>query len=171
MIAAEMEDYQRGFQNALSSMQRKYTLSNRNVPITSNQKRPTSPKDTQPQKLTSTNQQKDKEPDTTNQKKSNEASTSNPKKDKETQTAGPRKEIPAKEQSERKDVTSKEVEKYPNLFSLENEISKLKVSIPLTELVKNDQYKFHVAKMLKVDQMSDMVNVSDDHPELCLAQP
>ena len=42
----------------------------------------------------------------------------------------------------------------------------MKVSIPLTEIVKNDHYKFQVAKLLKIDQMSDMVNVSDDHPEL-----
>ena len=60
----------------------------------------------------------------------------------------------------------KEVEKHSNLFSLESEISKLKVSIPLTKLVKNDTYKSQISKMLKVDHMSDMVNVIDDHPNL-----
>ena len=60
----------------------------------------------------------------------------------------------------------KEVEKHFALFSLENEISKLKVSVPLTEIVKNDHYKVQVSKFLRFDQMSDMVNVSDDHPEL-----
>ena len=40
------------------------------------------------------------------------------------------------------------------------------MSIPLTELVKNNQYKSHVAKMLKVDSLSGMVNVEDDQPEL-----
>ena len=38
--------------------------------------------------------------------------------------------------------------------------------IHLTELVKNNQYKSHVAKMLKVYPFSDMVNVEDDQPEL-----
>ena len=42
----------------------------------------------------------------------------------------------------------------------------MKVSIPLTEIIKNDQYKVQVAKLLRVDQMFDMVNVSDDHPEV-----
>jgi len=37
------------------------------------------------------------------------------------------------------------------MFSLEKEISKLKVSIPLTELVKNEKYKFQIVKMLKLD--------------------
>ena len=40
------------------------------------------------------------------------------------------------------------------------------MSIPLIELIKNNQYKSHVAKMLKVDPLSDMVNVEDDQPEL-----
>ena len=38
--------------------------------------------------------------------------------------------------------------------------------IPLTKIIKNDQYKFQVAKLLRVDQISDMVNVSYDHLEL-----
>lgn len=49
-------------------------------------------------------------------------------------------------------------------FNLETEISKLKVSIPLTELVKNSHYKSNIIKMLKVDPMSDMVNFEDDQP-------
>jgi len=34
---------------------------------------------------------------------------------------------------------------------LENEISKLKIAITLTELVRNDKCKFQIAKMLRVD--------------------
>lgn len=51
-------------------------------------------------------------------------------------------------------------------FNLETEISNLKVSIPLTELVKNSHYNYDIVKMLKVDPLSDMVNVEDDQPEL-----
>lgn len=75
-------------------------------------------------------------------------------------------ESQAKGYLERKDTTTKEVYKQSNLFSLENEISKLKVSIPLTELTKNEKYKFQIAKMLKVDQMSYIVNVVDDEPTI-----
>lgn len=37
-------------------------------------------------------------------------------------------------------------------------------------LVKNGQYKFHIDKLLKVDQMWDMVNSSDDQPELLFSR-
>ena len=60
---------------------------------------------------------------------------------------------------------AKEVDKT-TAFSLENEIAKLKVSIPLTELMKNNSYKSQVSKILNVDPLSDMVNVEDDQPEL-----
>ena len=43
-------------------------------------------------------------------------------------------------EEERKEILVKEVEKTPT-FSLENEISKLKISIPLTEVMKNNIYK------------------------------
>jgi len=74
--------------------------------------------------------------------------------------------ISNKEQPEKNDTIMKEVEKKSNLFSLESEISKLTVSIPLTKLVKNNRYKSHTSKMFKVDHMSYMLNVSDDLPEL-----
>ena len=70
-----------------------------------------------------------------------------------------------KEKTEKKDPPIKEVEKAPS-FNLENEISKLKVSMPLTELVKDSAYKTQVSKVLQIDSVSDMVNVEDDYPEL-----
>ena len=58
-----------------------------------------------------------------------------------------------------------QLEKTP-AFSLENEIYKLKVSIPLTEIMKNNNYRGQISKMLNLDPMSDMVNVEDDQPEM-----
>ena len=69
------------------------------------------------------------------------------------------------EKTKKKDVSAKEVEKI-SVFNLENEIAKLKVSIPLTELMKNNNYKGQVSKILNLDPLSDMVNVEDDQPEL-----
>lgn len=66
---------------------------------------------------------------------------------------------------EKRDIIQKEVDKSSSL-NLETKISKLKVSIPLTELVKNSHYKSDIVKMMKVDPMSNMVNVEDDQPEL-----
>ena len=70
-----------------------------------------------------------------------------------------------KEKTEKKDPLVKEVEKAPS-FNLESEISKLKVSVPLTELVNNSVYKIQISKVLQIDPLSDMVNVEDDYPEL-----
>ena len=67
----------------------------------------------------------------------------------------------AKEKTEKKYPPIKEVEKAPS-FNLENEISKLKVSMPLTELVKNSAYKSQVSKVFPIDSVSDMVNVEDE---------
>jgi len=75
------------------------------------------------------------------------------------------KDSAVKEQADKKDIGVKEVEKVSS-FNLESEIAKLKVSIPLTELVKNSNYKHHVARILQIDPLSNMVNVEDDHPEL-----
>lgn len=63
------------------------------------------------------------------------------------------------------DITMKEIEKVSS-FNLESKMSKLKVSIPLTELVKNSNYKHHVTGIFQIDPLPDMVNVEDDHPEL-----
>ena len=68
-------------------------------------------------------------------------------------------------EKERKEIPVKEVEKTPT-FSLDNGISKLKVSIPLTEIMKNNNYRGQISKMLNFDPMSDMVNVEDDQPEM-----
>jgi len=111
-------------------------------------------------------QNKEKEMIILSRDKNNEASTSNVRKDKEVQTESQKNESQAKGQLERKDTTEKEVDKQSNLFSLENEISKLKVSIHLIELVKYEKYKFQITKMLKVDQMSDTVNIADDEPAI-----
>jgi len=68
-------------------------------------------------------------------------------------------------EKEKKEIPVKEVEKIP-AFNLENDISKLKLSIPLTEIMKNNSYRGQVSKMLNFDLMFDMVDVEDDQPEI-----
>jgi hypothetical protein len=53
----------------------------------------------------------------------------------------PKDDCPKKFQESKKDVNNKEVEKYQFNFNLESEISKLKVSIPFNELMKNIEYR------------------------------
>ena len=132
----------------------------RDVPITLIQKRASQQKDSQPKHNSQGNQSKGKESATKNQKKDNQPSTSSSGKEKDNQ----RKEDASKYHAEKRDIT-KDIDKSTP-FSLETKIYKLKVSIPLNELVKNNQYKSHVAKMLKVNPLFDILNLDDDQPEL-----
>lgn len=128
------------YQNALSHLQKQYNLRSRNVPVTLNQKRKNAQRDPQDKETTHANQNREKEIVILSWDKTNATFTSNARKDKEAQSEGHRKESHPKGQSEKKDTTSKEVDKQSNMLSLENEISKLKVLIPLIELVWNDKY-------------------------------
>lgn len=128
--------------NALNSQQRQYTLRGRDVPITPIQKRASQQKDTQSKQNYQGNQNKGNEPADVNQNKVNQPSSSPLGKEKDSQ----KKEATSKDHADKRDII-KEVEKSIP-FSLETKISKLKVSKPLTELVKNKLYKSHLAKML-----------------------
>jgi len=71
----------------------------------------------------------------------------------------------SKDRAEKRDNPAKESEKS-QAFSIENEVSKLKLSIPLTEVMKNTTYRAQISKMFNTDPMLDAVNVEDDQPEL-----
>ena len=134
--------------NALSTQQRQYSLRNRDVPVKPIQKR--------------------KEGETTKndplatQRKGKEAVVSESSKSKLVEQS---QQLATSKEKERKEIPVKEVERNP-AFSLENEIYRLKVSIPLTEIMKNNSYRGQISKMLNLDPMSDMVNVEDDQPEM-----
>ena len=149
-LEEESNEYQRGYMNVLIAQQRQYSLINIYFPINPIQKRKevSEPKNDSP-----VAQKKGKEivdPTTSKSPSANERSNH---------------PIVSREKDEKKDVLAKEVEKT-SIFSLENEIAKLKVSIPLTELMKNSSYKGQVSKILNFDPLSDMVNVEDDQPKL-----
>jgi hypothetical protein len=69
--------------------------------------------------------------------------------------------------------------KAPTPFSLEGELAKVKIPIPLSELMSKDYYRSHVIKELRIEpdigmkaltvgstNHSDTVNLTDDQPEL-----
>jgi len=148
VLEEESKEYQRGYMNSLSTQQQRYYLQNRDVPAKKIQKRK---EDETTKKDLSATQRKGKEavvPESSKSKSTEQSQQPTTSKEKE------RKEIPVKE-----------VEITP-AFSLENEISKLKMSIPLTEIMKNNSYRGQISKMLNLDPMSDMVNVEDDQPEM-----
>ena len=51
-------------------------------------------------------------------------------------------------------------------LSLENEISKIKIFVPLTELVTRNVYRVYILKALNIEYIHDTVNLNDDTPEL-----
>lgn len=149
VLEEESDDCPKGYMNALSAQQRQYSLRNRDVTISPIQKR---------KELQMKNDAEKKGKELANPSSSKAPTATNTSNEKNQQST-------AKEQSKKKDPPIKEVEKSPS-FNLENEISKLKVSMALTELVKNNAYKSQVYKVLQIDSVSDMVNVEDDYPEL-----
>ena len=62
-------------------------------------------------------------------------------------------------------------------FNLENEISKIKISLPFNEILRNYEYRGQLIKMLKTDEISvstniqslsnsDIINLQDDKPTI-----
>lgn len=135
-LEEESEEYQRGYLNALSAQQRQ--LRNRAVPINPIQKR----KDTSAKNDSASPQTKGKDIIDPPASQSSSADKVN--------------QPPSimRDKVERRKVPAKEGEKV-SAFSLENEISKLKVSIPLTEIMKNTTYRGQISKILNIDPMLD----------------
>lgn len=149
VLEDDLDDYQQGYMNALTAQQKQYSLRSRDVPISPLQKR----NEAQPKNDSFNIQKKGKEP-------TNPTSSKGPSANEKTN-----QQSVAKEKLEKKDPPVKEVDKV-SAFSLENGIAKLKVSIPLTKVMKNINYKHQVSKILNIDPLSNMANVEDDHPEL-----
>ena len=107
---------------------------------------------------------------TTNQPSVEPPSTSVPLKEAEKNTYNARSEIPHKEipsKQKEDNSTQNPVSKVYNpssSFNLGAEISKLKISVPLTELVKNKTYKSQVNQTLNITENEDSVNLFDYKP-------
>ena len=50
--------------------------------------------------------------------------------------------------------------------SLKQEISKINISVPLTELAAQNVYRTQILKALNMEDNNDIVNLNDDQPEL-----
>ena len=51
-------------------------------------------------------------------------------------------------------------------FSLEQEISKIKIYVPLIELATQDVYRSQILKAFNITENNDTVNLNDDQPKL-----
>jgi hypothetical protein len=65
----------------------------------------------------------------------------------------------------------KEILKSPSSLSFENEIQKIKIPVPVLELIKNEDFKRYLSKMLQPESSSnstDSVNLQDEKPAVIL---
>lgn len=63
----------------------------------------------------------------------------------------------------------KDVEKPISVFNLENEISKIKISAPFSEILKVNEYRSKIVKMLNSQPgAADILNVQEDNPTIYL---
>jgi hypothetical protein len=110
--------------------------------------------------------QKEGNPSTSNQPKKSDPSTKTmvaPKKGNEEQNNQPVVKAPVQE--------VKEIMKSPSSFNFENEIQKIKIPVPFLELIKNEDFKKSISKMLQSDFSShstDSVNLQDEKTAVIL---
>jgi hypothetical protein len=75
--------------------------------------------------------------------------------------------------SKEKDAQShqREILKSPSSFIFESEIQKIKILVPFLELIKNEEFKKYLSKMLQLETFSnsiDSVNLQDKKPVVIL---
>ena len=95
------------------------------------------------------------------------ANKTQPKKD-APKVADGKKEAPKVVEGKKDTSTvppTKEIEKSVSVFNLENEISKIKISVPFGEILKVDEYRSKIVKILNSQPgTADILNVLEDHP-------
>jgi hypothetical protein len=67
------------------------------------------------------------------------------------------------------ELLTKETDKINTSYNFENELNKIKMSIPLVELAKNPTYRKQIAKVMGVyelERQSDVINLEDDRPNI-----
>jgi len=67
-----------------------------------------------------------------------------------------------------KQVAPVAVEKVNSTFNLQNELSKLKISVPFNELLRNNEYRDTITKMVKGqgEFQSDILELTDANPTI-----
>ena len=67
-----------------------------------------------------------------------------------------------------KQITPIDVERVSSSFNLQNELSKLKISVPFNELLRNNEYRNTITKMVKGqgELQSDILELNDDNPTI-----
>ena len=136
----EPSDFLKGYQHAIFEMQKQYNLRNINVPITASKVQP----------------------------KKDASKAVEDKKDNSKVAEGKDDSLPGKKDTQTPSPT-KEVEKTVSVFYFENEIEKIKISVPFNEILKVDKYRSKIVEMLNSQPgVADILNVQEDNPIIYL---
>lgn len=136
----DLSDYLKGYQHAISEIQKQYNLRNRNVPITASKAQP----------------------------KKDASEAVEDKKDGSKVAEGKNDSPPDKKVIQAPSPT-KEIEKSISSFSIENEIAKIKISVPFNEILKVDKYRSKIVEMLNSQHgVAEILNVQEDNPIIYL---
>ena len=63
-----------------------------------------------------------------------------------------------------------EVDRISSIFNLQSELAKLKISIPFNELLRNQEYRDTITKMVRNEgeAQPDILEMTDDNPTIVL---
>lgn len=138
----EPSHYFKGYQHAIIEMQKQYNLRNRNLLIIASK--------AQPKKYAS---RIDEAKNHT--QKVTEGKEDSPLGNKDTKLPPP----------------IKEAEKYISIFNLENEISKIKIFVPFSEILRVNKYRSKIVEMLNSQpRAADILNFQEDNPTIYLGR-
>ena len=67
-----------------------------------------------------------------------------------------------------KQMEPTDVEKVTSIFNMKNELSKLKIYVPFNELLRNNEYRDTITRMVKGqgEFQSDILELTDDNPTI-----
>ena len=67
-----------------------------------------------------------------------------------------------------KQMAPTDVEKVTSIFNLQNELSKLKIFVPFNELLRNNEYRETITRMVKGqgEFQLDILELTDDNPTI-----
>ena len=120
----ETDEYKRAYQHAFNDFQNQMNLRNITIPRVTK--------------------------DTTDHASTSGTKTVETKGPAKAKGKGEMKDKTQPKMSDKKDIEEKEIDKNISTFNLEQEISKIKVSVPFHELLKNTEYRKHIQSMLKL---------------------
>jgi hypothetical protein len=80
------------------------------------------------------------------------------------------KELPKEIVPKEKDLLREEIKRDPiersTPFNLQAEISKIKIVVPLNEILRIPEYRGQLSHMIKSEETSDTLNIQDDKPKI-----